>query len=76
MGILELIKTCQFIEYTPVSSDDEKSDWDYINESIWIALKDPVQTKTLVILANMFYPIKIISKMLLRSYIHNARRVY
>ena len=72
MGLLELIKTCQGIEYTPVSSDEDKTDWDYIHESIWIALKNPVQTKTLVILANMFYPIKLISKMLLRSYTHNA----
>jgi hypothetical protein len=72
MGLLELIKTCQGIEYTPVTDDDDKTDWDYIHESIWIALKDPVQTKTLVILANMFYPIKLISKMLLRSYIHGA----
>ena len=71
MGLQELIKTCQMIEYTPVASND-KSEWDYIHESIWIALKDPVQTKTLVILANMFYPIKIISKMLLRSYIHSS----
>jgi hypothetical protein len=71
MGLLKLIKTCQMIEYTPILTED-KSEWDYIHESIWIALKDPVQTKTLVILANMFYPIKIISKMLLRSYIHSA----
>ena len=73
MGLVELIKACQSVEYTPVSANDEKSEWDYIHESIWIALKNPVQTKTLVILANMFYPIKIISKMLLRSYIHGTR---
>jgi len=65
MGLKDLIEQCKTIEYTPV---EEKTEWDYIYESIWLALKNPVQTKTLLILANMFYPIKIISKILLKSY--------
>lgn len=65
MGLKELVEHCKNIEYTPV---EDKTEWDYIYESIWLALKNPVQTKTLFILANMFYPIKIISKMLLKGY--------
>ena len=74
MGLKELVEHCKTIEYTPVSSDEDKTDWDYIYESIWLALKNPVHVKTLFILANMFYPVKITSKMLLKSYASENKR--
>lgn len=65
MGLRELVDHCKTLNYTPVH---DKNEWDYIYESIWIALHNPVQEKTLFILAKMFYPIKLISKTLLKSY--------
>ena len=66
MKFARLVEKCKNLKYNPKNSD--KCDWDYIRESISIALHNEVQLKTLFILTKMFYPIKIITKMLLADY--------
>ena len=66
MKFKNLVEYCTNLNYIPKNSD--KDDWDYIRESISIALHNEVQLKTLFILTKMFYPIKIITKMLLEDY--------
>ena len=66
MKFARLVEKCKNLKYNPKNSD--KCDWDYIRESISIALHNEVQLKTLFILTKMFYPIKIITKMLLEDY--------
>ena len=73
MKFAHLIEHCKNLKYIPKISD--KDDWDYIRESISIALHDEVQLKTLFILTRMFYPIKIITKMLLEEYARYVERM-
>ncbi len=69
MTFKELIQECIKLDYTPKV---DKHNWDYINEAIWIGIHNEVQLQALFIVVEMFPPIKIIAKMLLRNYIsHN-----
>lgn len=68
MGLKSLVENAKKISYKPVLAD-QKTDWDYIYESIWLSLHNDVQTKTLFILADMFLPIKFIAKYLIKSFI-------
>lgn len=66
MGLRKLVEKAKHINYI---SKENKTEWDYIHESIWISLHNDVQCKTLLILANMFIPIKIIAKFLIQNFI-------
>jgi hypothetical protein len=65
MGFKALVEKCISIEYIIQS---EKSQWDYIRESVYIAIHSEVQLNTLFILVDMFFPIKIIANILLKDY--------
>tara|TARA_R110002072_G_scaffold3092_1_gene23151 strand:+ start:30489 stop:30680 length:192 start_codon:yes stop_codon:yes gene_type:complete len=47
----------------------EKENWDYINEAIWMGIHNEVQLNALFIIVKMFSPLKIIVKILLKSYL-------
>ena len=66
MKFLTLVQECQKIHYTPKS--EPKKEWDYIYESIWIGIHNEIQLKALFILTDMFYPLKVIAKMILKQY--------
>lgn len=71
MKFAELVEYCKNLEYTP--KDTDKDDWDYIRESIYIGLHNEIQLKTIFILVKMFYPIKVIAKILLKDYAQNVK---
>ena len=68
MGFKALVESAKNVKYL---SKTEKTDWDYIHESIWISLHTEVQCKTLFILCEMFSPIKFIAKLLIKKYIED-----
>ena len=68
MKFQKLVQRALEIDYHPIP-DDKKSDWDYIYESLWIGLKNPIQLKALFITVKMFPPLKIIAKLILNSYV-------
>lgn len=74
MRFQHLIQEAQSIQYLPKTG--EKDNWDYIYESIWLAIHNETQTNTLFILSNMFYPIKVISKSLIKIFIKNHTESY
>ena len=71
MKFQELVDECLKIDYEPV---ENKTDWDYIRESIYIALHNEIQLKTLFVLIKIFYPLKIITKIILKDYARNGSR--
>ena len=66
MGLEALVMRAKNVNYV---SKTDKTEWDYIHESIWISLHNDVQCKTLFILCEMFSPIKFITRMLIKKYI-------
>ena len=70
MKFITLVQECQKIQYVP--KPEPKTNWDYIHESIWIGLRTDVQLKSLLILADMFYPLKVIAKLILRQYLSQS----
>ena len=71
MKFLNLVQACQEVQYRPKT--EPKKDWDYIYESIWIGLQNDVQVKALLILTKMFYPLKIIAKLILKEYLTQSQ---
>lgn len=71
MKFLKLVQLCQEVQYRPKS--EPKTDWDYIYESIWMGLHNEVQLKALIILTQMFYPLKVIAKMILKEYLSQSQ---
>lgn len=69
MRFQELVEECLKVTYEPV---EDKTEWDYIRESIYLALHNEIQLKTLFILVKMFYPLKLITKILLKDYARNG----
>ena len=66
MGLRTLVEKAKKIQYLP---KQEKTEWDYIHESIWISLHNEIQCKTLFILCGMFLPIKVLAKFLIQNFI-------
>ena len=71
MKFLTLIRECQKIQYNPAR--EPKSNWDYVYESIWLGIHNEVQLKALIILVDMFYPLKVIAKMILKQYLSQSQ---
>ena len=67
MKFLTLVRECQRIQYNP--RPDPKTEWDYVYESIWIGIHNDIQLKALIILTDMFYPLKVIAKLILKQYL-------
>lgn len=65
MKLQQLVYKCRELEYPP---GDLVTDWDYIRRSVYISLHNDIHIKTFFILTKMFYPLKIIGKMLLKDY--------
>ena len=74
MKLQHIIQEAQSIHYLPKTG--EKDNWDLIYESIWLAIHNETQTRTLFILSNMLYPIKVISKSLIKIFIKNHTESY
>lgn len=66
MGLKSLVEKAKNVNYLPRT---EKTDWDYIHESVWISIHNDIQCKTLFILCEMFLPIKFIAKFLIKNFI-------
>ena len=71
MKFLTLVRECQKIHYAP--RPEPKENWDYVYESIWIGIHNEVQVKALFILTDMFYPLKVIAKMILKQYLSQSQ---
>ena len=66
MKLQKLVQECMKVDYIPKV---EKENWDYINEAIWMGIHNEVQLNALFIIVKMFSPLKIIVKILLKSYL-------